>query len=344
MWRLILCLVPAFSLALTLVAAADDTPRPPLAVLRPVGVPPTTAPVRAAPVPPMAPRRELVVLVGGYQSCACDGTFAALEPRLRESGFDVVRFGTDPRFPYDTYGQVDANALTLRDEIRALAPSYGGVHIVTHSMGGVVADRAFAAGLSHDDGVLTYVALSAPHSSSDAARVLALAHGAGVPRDGTFRDGLLWGGWESDSDAVRDLARARGGAAPVGVVRLDLREASDVLVTPRDAQDPGVTQRTLTHALEGHGGILEDPTALDLTLRTLSERRVPPDERGWLLARAADAGAAGIGILTLAVLCATAAAVCAANVFVRTPMGGPVKLAFDVLSDRLPRPARKRCA
>ncbi|MDQ2952558.1 MAG: hypothetical protein M3R54_09875, partial [Chloroflexota bacterium] len=134
------------------------------------------APQTAAPSAWPAPR-ELVVLVGGYQSCACpdDGTFDALRDRLSGNDrFEVIRFGTDPRFPYDTYGPIGPNARNLRDEIRSASPQYSGVHIVTHSMGGVVADDAFAQGLSRDDGVISYVSWSAPHSGSDAARAIGL--------------------------------------------------------------------------------------------------------------------------------------------------------------------------
>src|SRR4030088_2068879 len=179
---LVMAVLPVMT-ALGLAASADEgspvaplpvSPhiRPPLRVLRDVDAP--TAPA-AAERAVAAPDRELVVLVGGYQSCACpdDGTFANLVRKLEsDPHFDVVRFGADPRFPYDTYGAIAPNATNLRDQIRTLAPGYGGVHIVTHSMGGVVADQAFSLGLSRADGVLTYVSWSAPHSGSDAARAI----------------------------------------------------------------------------------------------------------------------------------------------------------------------------
>src|SRR5919201_921244 len=177
--------------------AASPQIRPPLGVLRHVDAPTASAaPAGALP--------ELVVLVGGYQSCACpdDGTFDVLRGALAAvPNMNVVRFGTDPRFPYDTYGSIDTSGVNLRDYIRLVAPEYAAVHIVTHSMGGVVADRAFANGLSRDDGVATYIAWSAPHSGSDAARGLVLADSVGGgPNDG-IRESLLRLQMETESRA-----------------------------------------------------------------------------------------------------------------------------------------------
>ncbi len=300
-------------LTLALPAYADDRPqpsaRPPEVVLRHVDASRASAPSAAT------SGRELVVLVGGYQSCSCqdDPRFGPLRAALETAGYDVVQFGRDPRFPYDTYGQIAPNAANLRDEVRALAPGYAAVHLVTHSMGGAVADQAFAAGLSRADGVATYVALSAPHSGSTYGRAIDVVHTAAGDDGGLLHTVPLYFGLETSSDALRDLATLAPIRAPAGVVRLDLREMTDLLVPERDASDPGVPSRVLTGALEGHGGILDDRQAIDLTLRTIAGRRVPPDERSVRLARAADAGAIGLGALLLGltligtVLCAAAA-------------------------------------
>ena len=102
---------------------------------------------------PNTAKKELIVLVGGYASGDDAHVFDAFRARVgQEGGYDVVRFGQDVG-AYDTFGAVDANAMQLRDTIRSLSTSYDSVHIVTHSMGGVVADRAFALGLSASDGV-----------------------------------------------------------------------------------------------------------------------------------------------------------------------------------------------
>jgi hypothetical protein len=292
---------------------------------------------------PAAPAKELIVLVGGYQSCACpdDGTFDAFKNRVPAGGrFDVVRFGADPRYPYDSFGAVAPSAVNLRDHIRSVAPGYAAVHVVSHSMGGVVADRAFEAGLSRDDGVVTYVSWSAPHSGSDAARAMVLTRAVSGESVRAFRESLLWFQMESESDAVRDLARARAVTPPVGVVRLDLREATDVLVTDRDARSPGVPSRILTRAVEGHGGILQDPEALDQTLRTISERRVPPDERSRLLQAAAQQQSQRIGSLVLAALCVVTCVICVTALAARSPFVGPLSSALGAF---LPRAGRRPC-
>jgi hypothetical protein len=240
----------------------------------------------AAPAPASAPdakRKELIVLVGGYASGEDPHTFDAFRARIaQEGGYDVVRFGQDLG-SYDTFGAVDANAAQLRDSIRSVSTSYDTVHIVTHSMGGVVADRAFALGLSASDGIATYVAWAAPHDGAHAAQALqgTLAV-SGVARDDTrsftatyFRD--------PDTSAVRDMARLRASGPPPGVARLDLRLATDALVSAADARDPGVASRVLLPGsigeLEGHGGILNSDEALDLTMATIRTKAVPVDDR-----------------------------------------------------------------
>ncbi len=240
-------LIPIGCIALLLafagVARADPgTPtappsfQPPSGVLRHVDAPRTAAPLATG---SGARGRELVVLVGGFQSCACDATFDGLAKRLSDAGFDVRRFGADPRYPYDTFGPIGPSATNLRDEIRALAPAYGGVHIVTHSMGGAVTDAAFAKGLSRADGVVSYIAWAAPHNGSDAARMIEVAKVAGGV-DAAVRETARGLGFTTDAAAVPDLSTARASSAPQGVIRLDLREATDVLVTDRDSRLPGV--------------------------------------------------------------------------------------------------------
>src|SRR5712691_6959541 len=281
-------------------AGASPPIRPPLGVLRHVDA------ARASLVPLAHAPPELVVLVGGYQSCACpdDGTFDALRTRLAiAGGFSVVRFGADQRFPYDTFGPIDTSAANLRDQIRSLSSDYAGVHIVTHSMGGVVADRAFAQGLSRADGVVTYVSWSAPHDGSDAARAVELTRTVTGADLAPVREGLLWLKMEPDSPAVRDIARVRATTPPPGVVRLDLREATDVLVTGRDARDAGVASRILTAQREGHGGILDDPEAIDLTVATMSSRRVPPDARPRAAQIVAAERSSEVRILVLVAIC-----------------------------------------
>lgn len=260
---------------------------PPEGVLRHVDAARTAVPA------PAGPSREVVVLVGGYQSCSCqrDPDLEALRRSFEGAGFDVVQFGTDPRYPYDTYGHIAPNAEHLRDEVRSLSSQYGVIHIVTHSMGGVVADQAFAAGLSADDGVVSYVSLASPHSGSDGARAISQVRALTGHVDALVRKASL-AFVEPESDAAEDLATVRPIPAPRGVVRLDIRESGDVMVSGNDARDPGVTSRVIAGPpLTGHGDILTNPDVLRMTLDTMIGRRVPPDTRSRDLIDAAQRNA-----------------------------------------------------
>jgi hypothetical protein len=305
--------------ALALVASADEDPplrpvdagpplRPPLTVLRAV----ERAPLASA-TPANAPKKELIVLVGGYASGDDRHAFDAFRTRVTQAGYDVVRFGEDLG-AYDTLGEIDASAARLRDSVRSVSPGYGGVHIVTHSMGGNVADRAFALGLSAGDGVTTYVAWAAPHNGAHAAQAAqsTLAVSGPVRDDArAFTTTYLYR--DPDGAAVRDMARVRASPPPPGVVRLDLRLATDGLVSSADARDPGVASRVLLPwsfgELEGHGGILQSQQAFDLTLATIRTRVVPPDERGRALRSATDVvaqvidGRAQLALVGLCGLC-----------------------------------------
>ncbi|HEV8669521.1 MAG TPA: hypothetical protein VGS01_02160 [Candidatus Limnocylindria bacterium] len=303
--------------ALSLVASADEDPplppavagpplRPPLTVLRAVD----RAPAAPATATTDRPKKELIVLVGGYASEDDPHLFDAFRARVaRDGGYDVVRFGRELG-TYDTLGAVDANAVQLRDSVRSVSTDYGGVHIVTHSMGGNVADRAFALGLSASDGVTSYVAWAAPHDGAHAAKA---AQGwlavSGPARDDARAVATTYLR-EPDSPAVRDMARLRAPAPPPGVVRLDLRLATDGLVSSGDARDPGVPSYVLLPAsvaeLEGHGGILESKEAFDLTMATIRTKAVPRDERGVALRAASDAMAKTVdddGQLVLSGIC-----------------------------------------
>jgi pimeloyl-ACP methyl ester carboxylesterase len=282
--------------ALALVALADEDPplrpvdagpplRPPLTVLRSVER------VPSASAAPNGPQKELIVLVGGYASEEESHVFDAFRARAQAGGYDVVEFGRDVG-TYDTFGAIDASAVQLRDTVRTLSTGYGGVHLVTHSMGGNVADRAFDLGLSSSDGVTTYVAWATPHDGVHAARqAQGWLTASGPAREDTraFAKALLR---DPDTAAVRDMARLHASAPPPGVVRLDLRLATDGLVSTADARDPGVASRVLLpispNEVEGHGGILQSEQAFDLTFATIRSRAVPPDERGLALRAAAD--------------------------------------------------------
>jgi hypothetical protein len=263
----------------------------PLTELRPSEIqtapPPTLAPDSAPLTEPLrapARKKELVLFVGGYGSRVDDGAFDDLGARFPADRYDVRRLGDDPRFPYDTYGPVAANARILTDEIRSIGGEYSAVNLVSHSMGGVVIDQAFSDGLSSGDGVRTYIAIAGPHSGADFARAPAFLLPIIDPVKEIVRAGGVAAARDPDSAAVRDIAIARPVRPPAGVVRVDASLATDGLVNEFDARDPGVPQRlflpaSLRELVDGHGGSLVNRQIADLVVETVRTHEVPPDRR-----------------------------------------------------------------
>jgi hypothetical protein len=263
----------------------------PLTELRPSQIQTAPAPATAPDLVPLsgplrgpAEKKELVLFVGGYGSQPNDGAFDVLAARFPADRYDVRRLGDDPRFPYDTYGGVDANAQVLTDQIRSIGGNYTAVNIVSHSMGGVVTDRAFANGLSAGDGVRTFVAIAGPHSGADYARAPAFLLPIIGPVEDIVRAVGVAAARDPGSEAIRDLAVARPIRAPAGVVRVDVSLATDGLVNEFDARDPGVSQRvflpaTLRELIDGHGGSLVNRQIADLVVETVRTHEVPPDRR-----------------------------------------------------------------
>lgn len=221
-------------------------------------------------------------MVSGIGSDAPDGTFDTLiDAFSKDPRYEIHRFGGDPAYPYDTHGSVSGNAERLAAEVRALGATHPSVHIVAHSMGGAVADAAFAQGLSARDKVATYVSLASPHSgSTEAALGRVMLPLAGLYGARTELRAITAGiAQDVGSPAVQDLATVRAGQPPAGVVRLDLRMATDLIVTAPDAWAPGVTQRTLLPtslgSIEGHGAVTTDPRAVALVMSTVAARRPP---------------------------------------------------------------------
>ena len=316
------CAVSTFAIAVlgpgALVAAGDDGPprtpradRPTRTVLRPTEVP-ELAPIRI----PVLSAKEAIVLVSGINSSPQDPTFDPLIGKLfGDPRYEVYRFGADPAYPYDALGDLDVNARNLRDEVRAIAATHPAVHLVAHSMGGAVADRAFASGLSANDGVATYVALAAPHNGSP---TLAVARGVlGVAGDSALEVRAMFSPkLDPGSDAASGLAQMRPVPPPAGVVRLDLRMSTDWTVTARDARDPGVESLTippsdLGSVIDGHGGVTRDPEALRLITSTIEHRAVPADHRSAELKVAIDlqSGLAG-GLASLILIAAVMFTAC----------------------------------
>lgn len=261
----------------------------PLSQLRPTeihgGPVPLEAPVLAS-FPPLVPSRqkELVVFVGGYASIPGDGAFDALKALFPPDRYDVRRHGDDPRFPYDTYGSIDRSAGVLTREIREVGPGYAAVNVVSHSMGGVVVDRAFASGLSASDGVRTHVSIAGPHSGADFARVPTTVLPLIAPVKEIVRAVAVVAARDPESDAARDLATARPVPPPRGVARVDISLATDGFVNRFDARDPGVELRLFLPSspgelADGHGGSLTNRQVAEVVLETVRSHRVPPDRR-----------------------------------------------------------------
>ena len=322
------CVVTALALSVVgpgaLIAAGDDGPsgpeptgRPTRTILRPTEI--------AQPAPPKPSAKEIIIVVSGVNSSAQDPTFDALQAKLFDDPrYEVHRFGADPAYPYDTLGSLDLAAEHLTNEIRDLSLTHPAVHIVAHSMGGDVVDRAFAQGLSAKDGVATYVALSSPHNGSASLAavesVLELVGDTALELRALFSAKLDVG-----SAAARDLAHATPVPPPVGVTRADLRIATDLAVTSRDAKDPGVESRTLAPAdlggyLDGHGAITSDPRVLDLVMTTIATRAVPPDTRTVEAKQSAELQSLGALGLSIALCVVGLGAACAfAFALQRTP-------------------------
>lgn len=291
-------LVRAGALAICLLAVgavpahADDGPasggrplgRPPFTILRPADVAELVRRLDAA--WPGSP--ECIVALGGLGSKTdgSDTTFSTLLERYEtDERFRIHRFGVkDPDFAYDTVGAISVNADHLVGKIRALAAECAAFHVVTHSIGGAVADRAFSKGLSAADGVVTYLPLAGPHNGAAAARVVRSI----VEIDDGFAETLATvatrlGQPDPRSAAVRDLAAVKPPRPLRDVAALRLRIATDPLVLMRDHLDSRWESREYLpeglEQLEGHDGILHDSRIRSIVQRAIDERRAPADDR-----------------------------------------------------------------
>src|SRR5438067_1969250 len=181
--------------------------------------------IQTAPIPSVAPeslprppqtnrgaaKKELVIFIGGYGSSReeNDGVCADVRTWFDPGRYEIACFGDDPAFPYDTYGPVDDSARTLIAQIRSQPEKYSSVDIIAHSMGGVVADRAFADGLSSTDGVAVSVAIASPHSGSKYARVSTVALPLVTPVADIIRAEAVRYSSDPQSLAANDLASFR---------------------------------------------------------------------------------------------------------------------------------------
>ncbi len=286
-----LALLPVLMVAAALPVWADGGPacgalpgRPTCTILRPLP-PPLRQP------PPTAP--ECIVAVGGLGSRNDDPAFRELlAPFGGDPRYEIHRFGgpaEDPStFPYDTYGAVSVNGLHLRRFVRSLSDRCQAIHVVTHSMGGAVADRAFSMGLSTADGVVTYLPLSGPHNGAMVARYL---RGL-VERDEHFAEATsvisqALHVHDPTTPAVRDLALIRPPRPVRDVIELRQRLADDAFVYLPDNWDRRFEVRDrLPDAqlieLDGHGGSLQNAEIRATTAHVIRRLEIPPDDRPLL--------------------------------------------------------------
>lgn len=231
--------------------------------------------------------------VGGLGSNNDDTTFRdVLTPFAGDPRYEIHRFGSaaeDPaRFPYDTYGALDVNGKKLRDFVRGLSDRCQWIHVVTHSMGGAVADRAFSMGLSTGDGVVTYLPLSAPHNGAMVARYV---RGL-VERDESFAEATsviaqALHVHDPTTPAVRDLALVTPPRRVPDVVELRQRLADDAFVYLPDNWDRRFEIRDrLPDAelveLDGHGGSLHNAEIRATTAYVIRHAEIPADDRPLL--------------------------------------------------------------
>lgn len=232
---------------------------------------------------------ECIVTVGGFDSANGDVTFDdLLAPWLQQDPlYQQYRFGSyrADRFPYDTTGPIDVSADDLRDLVRSIKGQCRGVHLLTHSMGGVVADRAFSMGLSAHDRVATYVALSGPHNGGTLAKDLRppIEANAVVALEISAL-AKIFGQPDPTTQAAHDLAELEQPRVLVrGIPHIRLRLATDPMVLRRDTADRRVDVREyLPEAWcqwEGHGGILENDEVMSVIRATISSHRPAPDRR-----------------------------------------------------------------
>ena len=280
MRRIVLSFV--FALAATVVlggpASADcgDAGRPACTLLRP-----EPAPSRVTTDPGNG--EKCVLMVGGLAS-PTDGSdeifFATV---LGDLVWNVdrrhIRFGLDVG-EYDTEGAISRSSAELGRAIRAISPGCASIHVLAHSMGGLVVDRALSKIDPNAHGVATYVAMASPHNGATAARALRAA----VALDPIVADAAaVLGAPDLRSDAVRDLAAAR---PPRRLPRVDqhvrLRMTTDEIVYRADNFDRRVDVREFApdplspREWLGHGGIVHNEDVQRIVRETIASGCVPP--------------------------------------------------------------------
>lgn len=243
---------------------------------------------------------ECVVVVGGLGSRPEDlepffaPVLAGLGAADGDLPYRIAYFGIEQgdRHPFAPFGAIGLNADNLRGLVRDLADECSATHVVAHSMGGAIADRALSMGLSANDGVVTYLPISSPHNGSLAARALRL----GVELDDRYASAVgaiarRTGLHDPTSDAVRDLGRRPRSPRPPRVATVRQRVVTDLIVLRGDTVDRRVDVREyLPGSLpewEGHGGAVANEHVRRVVQSTLRKHRAPADHRSPVELRSA---------------------------------------------------------
>ena len=243
--------------------------RPACTVLRP------TAPEATGPTGLGAP--DCVVHVGGLGSTV-DSTERAF------SGLTIDGAETSV-LEYDALGKIAAAGEALRAHVARISGRCGAIHLVAHSLGGVVADRAFSKGLSAADRVVTYIPLASPHNGSAMARDLCGVGNVDPDYAELLRQvAALLDVPDPTAEAICDLARVRPPRPPRGVETARLRLVTDPVVLRRDHVAEYFDVRELLPLedaeIEGHGGILRSTRAREIVRRSIEQRSIAADDRG----------------------------------------------------------------
>lgn len=185
-------------------------------------------------VPTGEPRRTPVLLVHGY--AGTEHMWHPLRCALHAAGFDHVI-----ALRYNTFrADIRSVADWLVDQADRTMGACGshGVHLVGHSMGGLVVRAAIQSG-GLGDRARTAVTLATPHHGTPLARF--------VPGPGARQ-------MHPDSDFLRDLA---SGIRPSSTRWIDIEGAADRVVTAADRSSPGTVR-----VPAGHRSIARHPDAV----------------------------------------------------------------------------------
>jgi PGAP1-like protein len=311
--------------------------------------------------PPAFDGPECIVLVGGLGSLtASDDRFfdPLLEDLREEGGYRFIRFGLDPDtlgHRFDPYGAISENALSLRALVVDASRECRSIHVVAHSMGGAVADRAFSMDMAEMGAVATYLPLSSPHNGAFGARAVRLGVGldetyASVTSSVAQRLRLH----DPTKPAVRDLALIHA-PLPPRVPTVRQRLVSDLVVIRRDVVDRRADVREYLAAspdqLEGHGGVVRNERVRHVVESTIRAHAVAPEERSVAEVKAAELASrlvdeywggvvatAGLALATVAV--GSAAGSAARDAAERLGAGDPGGAA-DIVGSAAGREARR---